>query len=125
MYKGIKVCHEVLDIVIEEKEEEDCFWDLFVTVSCLVKVFILSFAYAFFALSVYTRYLYTANSWIKTNHGRLQRYDNLFAHHLISLPTVNISTRRYYSLQFFYLKERMEDEFRAMYGQYYIKKQVA
>jgi hypothetical protein len=37
-YRGIKVRHEVLDVAIEQSAEEDGFWDLFVTVSSLVKV---------------------------------------------------------------------------------------
>lgn len=40
-----------------------------------------------------------------------------------SLVTVNDDKPRKV-VEFFYLKERMEDEFRAMYGEYYIKKQV-
>eukprot|EP00603_Paraphysomonas_imperforata_P011776 CAMPEP_0114455830 /NCGR_PEP_ID=MMETSP0104-20121206/3309_1 /TAXON_ID=37642 ORGANISM="Paraphysomonas imperforata, Strain PA2" /NCGR_SAMPLE_ID=MMETSP0104 /ASSEMBLY_ACC=CAM_ASM_000202 /LENGTH=462 /DNA_ID=CAMNT_0001628277 /DNA_START=52 /DNA_END=1437 /DNA_ORIENTATION=- len=40
-----------------------------------------------------------------------------------SLVTVNDDKPRKV-VEFFYLKERVEDEFRAMYGEYYIKKQV-
>ena len=40
-YRGLKVSHNILDIDIEISTDPDNFWDLFVTVTSLVKVLFL------------------------------------------------------------------------------------